>query len=141
MFNVDLSRLYGNVGVDFLLEIGRRADCIVTNPPFKIADEFILHALDLGVDTGAMFLRTKFLEGATHHRKLHSRFPPARIFQFIERIKFYGGDTPKEDRPGWNTEAFAWFIWRRGYAGSPAVQWVHRDPIDTPFLFDAETAA
>src|SRR5215470_10816705 len=51
-------------GVDFLMErlppfpIG----AVVTNPPFKIADEFVAHALALGIPKVIMLLRLQFLE-------------------------------------------------------------------------------
>jgi hypothetical protein len=49
--------------LDFLFERGRRADWIITNPPFRLAERFITHALTLADIGVAMLVRTSFLEG------------------------------------------------------------------------------
>jgi len=48
-------------GIDFLQERVPRASCIVTNPPFRIADTFVARALDLA-PTVIMLLRLALLE-------------------------------------------------------------------------------
>ena len=58
---------------------------IITNPPFKIATDFILHALGLVKDGAkvAMFLRLQFLEGRNKYRRLYERFPPKAIYIYM----------------------------------------------------------
>jgi len=58
---------------------------------------------------------------------LFSRRPPSVIYQFIERVVFYAGDTDRAAQPGWSNEAFAWFVWRHPYHGPPVVKWLHVD--------------
>ena len=74
-----IDRGYGQVQ-DFLLakEMPSGCSCIITNPPYKLATEFILHALSLLPDGGLciMFLKTTFLEGEKRHRLLFSKYPP-----------------------------------------------------------------
>lgn len=74
-----VDRGYGQVQ-DFLLakEMPSGCSCIITNPPYKYALEFILHALDLLPDGGKcmMFLKTTFLEGEKRNRQLFSNYPP-----------------------------------------------------------------
>lgn len=120
-------RGYGKAGVNFLETRELLAPAIVTNPPFSLLDEFIEHAHVLGVEYLAMFARTKFVEGADRYARIHSRNPFSIQYQFIERIKFFAGDTPKEDQPGWNTEAFAWFVWVKNWSREPIVRWLHRN--------------
>ena len=123
-------RGYGETGVDFLATTEARAGCIVTNPPFDCplgtALDFILHALDLGVPLVAFLLRTKCLEGAERYRKLYHATPPAVVYQFINRVVFYAGDTPRSEQPGWSNEAFAWFCWdqRRGSLLDTRLRWL-----------------
>ena len=74
-----------------------------------------------------MLLRTKSLEGGRRYRKIYARSPPIRVHQFIDRVVFYSGDTAREDQPGWSNEAFAWFVWQRGFAGAPALHWIRVD--------------
>ena len=74
-----IDRGYGQVQ-DFLMakEMPSGCSCIITNPPYKLATEFILHALSLLPDGGQciMFLKTTFLEGEKRHRLLFSKYPP-----------------------------------------------------------------
>ena len=130
-YDVVASNLYdrgfGEIGQDFLKLETRRASCLVTNPPFSLDEEFVLHAIELQYDIAIFFLRLKWLCGADRYRRVMGPTPPCLVLPFIERIKFFAGDTPTEDQPGWNTEDFAWFVWRRGYIGKPTVDWLSRD--------------
>lgn len=51
---------------------------IVTNPPYKYATEFVLHALEL-VPNGCLvclFLKTTFLEGKRRYNEIFKNTPP-----------------------------------------------------------------
>ena len=119
-------RGYGEVLQDFLLTDTLRAPAIVTNPPFSLVDDFVEHGLSLGAEYLAIFTRTKFLEGAARYGRIHSQRRFSVMYQFIERIKFFAGDTAVADQPGWNTEAFAWFVWIKGWRREPVVRWLNR---------------
>lgn len=122
-----IDRGYGKSGRDFLLQKKRRAPAMVTNPPFSLADAFMLHAIELGYDVACLFLSIKKLCGLDRYREIMSRTPPALVLCFIERITFFAGDTPSAEQPGWNTEDFAWFVWRKGFVGKPTIDWLSRD--------------
>jgi hypothetical protein len=55
---------------------------IVTNPPYKFAKEFVLHALELVPDGSlvCMFLKTTFAEGKGRFNSLFRIYPPPRGF-------------------------------------------------------------
>lgn len=107
----------------------RKSGCdIITNPPFKDANLFALHALDLlhEGDKLALLLRTQFLEGQTRYRELFSVTPPKRVYVYAFRLPrmhrfFYEGNK------GGNTLAFAWFVWQKGWQGEPRVRWISKD--------------
>lgn len=122
-----VDRGYGEHGVNFLHEKKARASCIVTNPPFSLDEEFVEHAFRLGVDLAIFFLRLKWLCGADRYRDIMGPRPPCLVLPFIQRITFYAGDTAEGDQPGWNTEDFAWFVWRKGFLGKPTIDWLSRD--------------
>ena len=99
-------------GIDFLME--HRAPpgfaCIVTNPPFKLADAFIRHGLTL-VPRVIVLLRLAALEGAGRSDLIdrHLRF----VWLGIERL-------PMMHREGWSGRRlgnagapFAWFVFER----------------------------
>ena len=106
---------YGAV-VDFLGPSDARADWIVTNPPFRLGEQFISTALaraDRGV---AMLVRTAFLESADRHAKLFSTTPPTDILQFVERVPMFKG---RLDRHGSTATAYCWLVWRKNLHGAP----------------------
>jgi hypothetical protein len=117
VFSSDLvHRGFGEGGVDFLLEQCRPCDCLVTNPPFSLADEFALHAQLLGYKHVALLMRLSWLEGGARRKRLWVPHPPTRIWVFSKRQTLWRGD----EAPGKNggAVAFAWFVWRAGQHGT-----------------------
>ncbi len=114
---------YGQPGCDFLMERKRLADTIITNPPYKLATEFITHAIELGVDTHAWLLRLAFLEGKARYQTLYSQHPPAAVYVFSQRLTMIRGDHD-ESWYGSGKMAFAWFVWRKDYEGAPRLGWI-----------------
>lgn len=107
-------RGYGEAGVDFL-DTARRADNIVTNPPYNAAEGFVKTGLASANRKFALLLRLAFLEGANRQRTIFSVSPPSRVWVFSERITFYpAGATVK----GSGTTAYAWFVWDKDASGT-----------------------
>jgi hypothetical protein len=106
---------------NFLLEQKKLADCIVTNPPYRHATEFIRHAIELGVKKHAWLLRLSFLEGMARHERLYKLFPPARVWVFSKRLTIWRGD---EEKNGSGTTAYAWFVWERGKYNETTIGWI-----------------
>lgn len=118
---------YGQVQ-DFLLakEMPSGCSCIITNPPYKLATEFILHALSLLPDGGRciMFLKTTFLEGEKRHRLLFSKYPPKRILQFSKRVLCAKNAEFQKMRKVGSAVSYAWFVWEKGYKGDTTITWI-----------------
>lgn len=98
--------------------------CIITNPPYKYATEFVLHAMDLLRDGQfcAMFLKTTFLEGQSRYERIFKNYPPRYICQFKKRVLCaingeFGGIKS-------SAVSYAWFVWEKGYKGAPTVKWI-----------------
>lgn len=112
-------------GVDFLSSDEVFNGDIVTNPPYKYAKEFVEHAIQC-VPSGhrvAMFLKIQFLEGKSR-RELFDRYPPKLIYVATGRINCCkNGDFSREQRSNNSAQAYAWFIWEKGYTGEPIVRW------------------
>lgn len=74
-----IDRGYGDIA-DFLktTEMPTDCNCIITNPPYKYATEFVKHSLELLKKGGlcAMFLKTTFLEGQKRYDEIFSTTPP-----------------------------------------------------------------
>ena len=71
-----IDRGFGKGGVDFLKQTEVFHGDIVTNPPYKFAQEFIEHALTLVPEGNkvCMFLKVQFLEGV-ERRKMFEEYP------------------------------------------------------------------
>lgn len=98
---------FGASGQNYL-DTQRIVDNVVTNPPFKLANQFVLHALGHTKHKIAMFLRLAFLEGAWRYDNLFHDYPPHRIWVLSERATLYPKDAP---RAGTSTTAYGWFVW------------------------------
>ena len=119
-----IGRGYGAIE-DFLLntESYHNGD-IVTNPPYKHAQEFVEHAISK-VDEGrrvCMFLKVLFLE--TQKRKeLFTQYPPKVIYISSSRINC----AKNGDFKMYNSSAiaYAWYVWVKGYRGETVVKWIN----------------
>lgn len=126
---VDWGCPYSEARRDFLLE--REAPygvpAIVTNPPFKLAEEFAAHAVSL-VPEVYLLMRCAFLEGLRLYRPDQHKAGRglsdhlARVWVFAPRLPFmhrHGYDGPKNSNSGM---AFAWFVFQRNAARFQAAQ-------------------
>lgn len=91
-------------------------DWIITNPPFRLGEQFITTALTRAQRGVAMLVRTAFLESADRHAKLFSVTPPTDILQFVERVPMFKG---RLDRTGSTATAYCWLVWRKNMHGAP----------------------
>lgn len=97
---------------------------IITNPPYKYAKEFVEQALKLSMDGTkiAMFLKLTFLEGQAR-RRLFDDHPPKKIYVFSGRVKC--AKNGEFESIGASAVAYAWFVWVKGFSGSPVIRWVN----------------
>lgn len=113
---------------DFLMEREAPNGCsaICTNPPFKLAEECVEHALTLCPEV-YMLLRVAFLEGLRWENK--------RFRDHLARVHVFAPRLPMMNRSGWTGPlnsnsgmAFGWFAFQRGWAfkgGQPTVNWIN----------------
>lgn len=114
-----IDRGYGQGGVDFLECTEMFDGDIVTNPPYRYAQEFIEKALDLVADGHkvCMFLKVQFLEGKSR-RKLYDIAPPRTVWVSSSRIQCGKNGVFKG-----SMIAYAWFVWEKGYKGDTVLKW------------------
>lgn len=85
-----------------------KVDWTVMNPPFRLAERFIVRGLltsEIGV---AVLVRTAFLESIGRYNDLFSKMPPARVLQFTERVVMHKGRLSEK---GSTATAYCWLIW------------------------------
>jgi hypothetical protein len=102
-------------GRDFLWEkLPEGCEAVVTNPPFKLAGEFVEHAINI-CPRVIMLLRLAFLESERRTCILEN-CGLARVYVFRKRL-------PMMHRDNWQGHkansgmAFAWFVWDRTHRG------------------------
>ena len=96
---------------------------IITNPPYRYAEEFVTHALT-NTEVGnkvCMFLRLNFLE-SKGRKKLFETFPPIRVWVSSSRIQC-AKNADFSKYKGGSASAFAWFVWEVGYKGITTLKW------------------
>jgi hypothetical protein len=104
-------------GIDFLMEHGSAPyyiGSIITSPPYKLADQFVRHALLL-CPRVYMLLRLAFLESERRSAILESGW--------LRRVHVFRNRLPRMHRAGWtgprstSSQAFAWFVFDRSNPG------------------------
>lgn len=94
---------------------------IITNPPYKYAQEFVEHALDISMDGTKviMFLKIQFLEGQKR-RKLYDKYPPKYVYvNSARQICYLNGDMSKKMS---SATCYCWFVWEKGFKGDPIIK-------------------
>lgn len=125
VYSTDLvDRGYQDEIVDFL-----KTDCvfkgdIITNPPYRYAQEFIEKALE-NVDQGgkvAMFLKLTFLE-SKKRKELFEKYPFKTLYVSSSRISCAkNGDFETLNN---GAVAYGWYVWEKGFNGTPCIKWIN----------------
>jgi len=93
---------------DYLTAPPMLFDWTITNPPFRLAEEFYRKARKSSEKGVAFFLRTNFLESVGRYKNMFLPDPPSHILQFSERVVLHKGKlSPK----GSTATSYCWVIW------------------------------
>lgn len=87
----------------------KHIDWIITNPPFRLAEQFIERARSIARVGVCMLVRTQFLEGIGRHDRLFKKNPPSVIAQFSERLPLVKG---RVDPKVSTATSYCWVCWR-----------------------------
>ena len=114
-----VDRGFGEGGIDFLADNTPRRS-IVTNPPFILAERFILHAIEVA-DRVAVIAPLAFSAGQKRYLTLFQPHPPMLELVLAKRPSMPPGGTDIPAKGG--TTDYAWLIWDRGYQGPTEKRW------------------
>lgn len=106
-----LSGLYPTEGYDW----------VITNPPFRLAEDFIHRALPIARRGVAVLVRTVFIESVGRYKRLFDQLPPTIVAQFAERVPMVKG---RVDKKASTATGYAWIVWEKGKADGPRLTWV-----------------
>lgn len=109
-----------------MMKVPEDCMCILTNPPYKYATEFVLHALELLPVGGqvVMFLKTTFLETERRFNEIFRNTPPRFVYQFIRRALCAKNGDFVEARKQGSAVSYAFFIWEKGFKGQTVIDWI-----------------
>lgn len=96
-------------------------DWLITNPPFRLAEEFILKGLSITRVGVAILARTVFLESSGRYKAIFSVNPPTKFAQFVERVPMVKG---RLDKAATTATGYCWLVWDKRVSGSPELVWI-----------------
>jgi len=98
------------------------AGWIITNPPFRLSEEFVIRALSVARIGVAILARTVFLESVGRYERIFRDNPPTKFAQFTERVPMVKG---RLDRKATTATGYAWLVWEKDRRGAePRLMWV-----------------
>jgi methylase of polypeptide subunit release factors len=101
---------------------GKPFPYIITNPPYSLADRFVLRAKELNPEKICFLLRTNYLSGQKRLKK--------GVFDGLKNVFVFNRmpDLRAPIRPDGKfitaMNVYAWFVWERGYQGEPMLDWI-----------------
>ena len=96
-------------------------DWIITNPPFRLAEEFVEQGLKLAGRGVAVLVRSAFLESVGRYERLFRRYPPSIVAQFVERVPMHRGRLLEK---GSTATAYCWLVWDKIRPMNPEFKWI-----------------
>lgn len=126
-------RGYGQSGKDFLKMDADwlyhntlyTVDTILTNPPYSLANEFILHALDILPEGGLYIalMNITYLAGQKRYREIYSKGSLREVYVFSKRVECWKNGVLPHDKCG-SIANYAWYVFQKGYKGQPTLYWL-----------------
>lgn len=96
-------------------------DWVITNPPFRLAEEFVQRAMTVAREGVAILARTVFLESVGRYEGIFKDNPPTIFAQFSERVPMVKG---RLDKKASTATGYAWFVWVKNQSRLPGLAWV-----------------
>lgn len=97
---------------------------IITNPPYSLATEFILHALEVLRDGGLYIalMNISYLAGIDRYKRVYSKGCLREVYIFSKRIECWRNNNP--NLQSGHMANYAWYIFQKGYFGQPTLYWL-----------------
>ena len=114
---------YGEVQ-DFLTGLAalRSVDWVITNPPFRLAEDFLARGRQVARKGVALLTRTVFIESVGRYDRVFKNAPPSTVLQYTERVPMVKG---RVDRKASTATGYAWLVWDfERENGRSALDWI-----------------
>lgn len=109
---------------DFL-EQDLKVPYIITNPPFRLAKEFILHMKEVVEEKFALLLPLNYLHGKERFDIIwnDNDFKLKNIF-VLTRYPMLTQDIREDGKYKTGMMVYAWYIWDKSYKNKPYIEWI-----------------
>jgi len=113
---------YGETGIDFLGDhyTNWKDNGIITNPPFKLLEDFIEKCVELRCKKFALFAKLTALEGKKRSHLLEKTYLSS-VWVFRSRLTLTRNGEKQRNS---GMIAFAWYVWEEGYYDRPRIGWI-----------------
>lgn len=100
---------YGEVQ-DFIdgLSGVQSVDWVITNPPFRLAEDFLERARQVARNGIALLTRTVFIESMGRYERIFKSAPPTTVLQYVERVPMVKG---RVDPKASTATGYCWLVW------------------------------
>jgi hypothetical protein len=100
----------------------RSVDWVITNPPFRLAEQFLERGRQVARKGVALLTRTVFIESIGRYERIFKEAPPATVLQYSERVPMVKG---RVDRKASTATGYAWLVWQFDEPRGPTLlDWV-----------------
>jgi hypothetical protein len=96
-------------------------DWVITNPPFRLGEEFTIRSMKIARRGVAMLTRTVFIESVGRYERLFKSNPPSRFGQFTERVPMVKG---RVDKKASTATGYSWLVWEKDRLGHCELVWI-----------------
>jgi hypothetical protein len=96
-------------------------DWVITNPPFRLAEEFVVRAMTIARVGVAILARTVFLESVGRYERIFKHQPLTKFAQFTERVPMIKG---RLDAKATTATGYAWMVWEKSNTAAPQLVWI-----------------
>lgn len=126
--NGAISKIVGGIAydkdVDFFNE-SNKYDTIITNPPYSLAQDFILKAKEVANKKIIFLLPLSYLHGKKRFDTIWTdkKFPLARIYVFT-RYPLLGEELREDGKHNTGMMVYAWYVFEKRYKGEPVIRWL-----------------
>jgi hypothetical protein len=99
----------------------RSFDWVITNPPFRLGEDFIRRSIKIARRGVAMLTRTVFIESVGRYERIFATNPPSRFAQFTERVPMVKG---RIDKRASTATGYAWLVWEMDKRKRSELVWI-----------------
>jgi hypothetical protein len=96
-------------------------DWVITNPPFRLAEDFITRSISIAHVGVAMLVRTVFIESVGRYERRFKPIPPTKVAQFTERVAMVKG---RIDKKASTATGYAWVVWEKSAQTGTSLVWI-----------------